>query len=151
VIRASCEISNNDFSNSWINGLLLWQHSFNFPIAFVCKCHLISRRFITYQDVHSGRRNGALYGRKRWFTALIFTLFHRNPSVRITTAVSGRFLLWNDHLFTPFLYTFLECTVNFFEILSCRKSILNNLKHFRTFIIHSSNFKYSENAWFSKL
>ncbi len=43
------------------------------------------------QDVHSGRRNGALYGRKRRFTALIFTLFHRNPAVRITTAVSGRF------------------------------------------------------------
>jgi hypothetical protein len=43
------------------------------------------------QDVHSGRRNGALYGRKRRFTALIFTLFHSNPSVRITTAVSGRF------------------------------------------------------------
>jgi hypothetical protein len=35
--------------------------------------------------------NGALNDRKRWFTALIFTLFHRNPSVRITTAVSGRF------------------------------------------------------------
>jgi hypothetical protein len=35
--------------------------------------------------------NGVLNDRKRWFTALIFTLFHRNPSVRITTAVSGRF------------------------------------------------------------
>jgi hypothetical protein len=34
--------------------------------------------------------NGALNDRKRRFTALIFTLFHRNPSVRITTAVSGR-------------------------------------------------------------
>ncbi len=43
------------------------------------------------QDVHFSRRNGALYGRERRFTALIFTLFHRNPSVRITTAVSGRF------------------------------------------------------------
>jgi hypothetical protein len=63
---------------------------------------------ITTQDVHSGRRNGALYGRKRRLTALIFTLFHRNPSVRITTAVSGRFLLRNDHRFTPFLYTFLD-------------------------------------------
>jgi hypothetical protein len=52
--------------------------------------------------------NGALNDRKRRFTALIFTLFHRNPSVRITTAVSGRFLLWNDHRFTPFLYTFLD-------------------------------------------
>ncbi len=31
--------------------------------------------------------NGALNDRKRRFTALIFTLFHRNPSVRITTAV----------------------------------------------------------------
>jgi hypothetical protein len=60
------------------------------------------------QDVHSGRRNGALYGRKRRFTALISTLFHRNPSVRITTAVSGRFLLRNDHRFTPFLNTFLD-------------------------------------------
>ncbi len=45
---------------------------------------------------------------KRRFTALIFTLFHLNPSVRITTAVSGRFLLRNDHRFTPFLYTFLD-------------------------------------------
>jgi hypothetical protein len=35
--------------------------------------------------------NGALNDRKRRFTALISTLFHRNPSVRITTAVSGRF------------------------------------------------------------
>ncbi len=43
------------------------------------------------QNVHSGRRNGALYDRKRRFTALTFTLFHRNPLVRITTAVSGRF------------------------------------------------------------
>jgi hypothetical protein len=58
------------------------------------------------QDVHSGRRNGALYGRKQRFTALIFTLFHRNPSVRITTAVSGRFLLRNDHRFTPFPVVF---------------------------------------------
>jgi hypothetical protein len=62
----------------------------------------------TTQDVHSGRRNGALNDRKRRFTALIFTVFHRNPSVRITTAVSGRFLLRNDHRFTPFLYTFLD-------------------------------------------
>jgi hypothetical protein len=60
------------------------------------------------QDVHSGRRNGALYTRKRRFTALIFILFRRNLSVRITTAVSGRFLLRNDHRFTPFLYTFLD-------------------------------------------
>ncbi len=53
-------------------------------------------------------RNGALNDRKRRFTALISTLFHRNPSVRITTAVSGRFLLRNDHRFTPFLNTFLD-------------------------------------------
>jgi hypothetical protein len=52
--------------------------------------------------------NGALNDRKRRFTALIFTLFHRNPSVRIMTAVSGRFLLRNDHRFTPFLYTYLD-------------------------------------------
>jgi hypothetical protein len=55
------------------------------------------------QDVHSGRRNGAFYGRKRRFTALIFTLFHRNPSVRITTAVSGRFLPVYSRLRAVFL------------------------------------------------
>jgi hypothetical protein len=52
-------------------------------------CLGIRKRMYMYtQDVHSGRRNGALNDRKRRFTALIFTLFHRNPSVRITTAVS---------------------------------------------------------------
>ncbi len=42
------------------------------------------------------------------------------------------------------------CTVNFLEILLFRKSTLNKLKYFRSFIIHSSNFKLSENAWFSE-
>jgi hypothetical protein len=56
--------------------------------------------------------NGALTDRKRRFTALIFTLFHRNPSVRITTAVScygttivlHRFYIhfWTDGLRPPF-------------------------------------------------
>jgi hypothetical protein len=80
-------------------------------------CLGIRKRMYMYtQDVHSGRRNGALNDRKRRFTALIFTLFHRNPSVRITTAVScygttivlHRFYIhfWTDGLWPPFPVVF---------------------------------------------
>ncbi len=77
-----------------------------------CSLFLLQEQISSAQDVHSGRRNGALYGRKQRFTALIFTLFHRNPSVRITTAVScygttivlHRFYIhfWTDGLRPPF-------------------------------------------------
>jgi hypothetical protein len=53
-------------------------------------CHLFHRRL------------------KRQFTALIFTVFHRDPSLQITTHVYASFLLRNDHAFTPYFYTFLE-------------------------------------------
>ncbi len=48
------------------------------------------RRLIRPETAPYTAGNGALKDRKRRFTALIFTLFHRNPSVRITTAVSDR-------------------------------------------------------------
>ena len=45
----------------------------------------------------------------------------------------------------------LSYTVNFFKILLFGKSILNKLKYFWGFMVHSTNFQYFKNAWFSNL
>jgi hypothetical protein len=106
----------------------------------------LPRSIAITQDVHSGRRNGALYGRKRRFTALIFTLFHRNPSVRITTAV-----------YAPFCSTWVLCPMqlrrSFLWLLVFTTSYMANVftprkKHITTSIrstapLNLSKFKVS--------
>jgi hypothetical protein len=79
------------------------------PIVVVIK---VVPQIMMTQDDHSGgrkrRHKRPKTAKKRRFTAEIFILFRHNPSFQITVTVSGRVLLRNDHLFTPYFYTFLE-------------------------------------------
>jgi hypothetical protein len=45
-----------------------------------------------HSDVRKRRRKWPKTAKKRRFTGVMFTLFHRNPSFQITATVNGRFL-----------------------------------------------------------
>jgi hypothetical protein len=69
------------YKTRWLDHVNLYhRHAFQLPRTFIPAVGMAPYTV----------GNGALNDQKRRFTALIFTLFHRNPSVRITTAVSGR-------------------------------------------------------------
>jgi hypothetical protein len=57
--------------------------------------------YVRAQDNHSGGRKRPKTVEKRRFTAVICTLFHRNPSFQITATVSGRLMIYKSPLVLP--------------------------------------------------
>ncbi len=114
LFKSNCNSSINDCVEDFNSELFCFNNSIS-----SCNCDCLARSIVSLlincSSVVSPRTfnpavrtasytagNGALNDRKPRFTALIFTLFHRNLLTQITTVISDRFLLGNDHLFTPF-------------------------------------------------
>ncbi len=104
IIHALSYVRSENFDNSFLS---TWRKSRLNIQASLTLCG-----DSTTQDDHfSGRkwrRKQPKTAKKRRFTAVILTLYHRNPSFQIKATVSNRFLLPSGHLFTPYFYTFLE-------------------------------------------